>query len=66
MPTPVYYLLQISFLVKSGMSIVRTIENAATDRRDKPVDEVKIEAASCKKLTDHERYVEEFEPSKES
>ena len=56
----------MTFLVKSGMSIVRTIENTATDRRDKPVDEVKIEAASCKKLTDHERYVEEFEPSKES
>lgn len=51
--------------VKSGMSIVRAIESAATDRRDKPVDEVKIVAASCKKLTDHERYVEEFEPSKE-
>ena len=47
------------------MSIVRAIESAATDRRDKPVDEVKIVAASCKKLTDHERYVEEFEPSKE-
>jgi len=51
--------------VKAGMSIVRAIESAATDSRDKPFDEVKIAAASCKKLTDHERYVEEFEPSKE-
>ena len=57
--------LKLNFTVKSGMSIVRAIESAATDRRDKPVDEVKIVAASCKKLTDHERYVEEFEPSKE-
>ena len=37
----------------------------ATDRRDRPVDEVKISAASCRVLDANERYVEEFEPSSE-
>merc|ERR1712227_112697 len=52
--------------VKSGMGVVRAIEGTATDRRDRPVDEVKISAASCRVLEANERYVEEFEPSSEN
>ena len=49
-------------LVRSGMDCVRKIESSATDRRDRPTQEVKITGASCRDVTPYE---EEFKPSEE-
>lgn len=52
--------------VKRGMPVVRAIEKGATDSRDRPIKEVKVASASCKKLTPHEYYQEEFAASDEN
>ena len=44
------------------MPVVRAIEKGANDSRDRPIKEVKVASASCKKLTPHEYYQEEFAP----
>ena len=44
------------------MDTVRKIESGNTDRRDRPVKEVKVTGASCR---DVDPYEEEFKPSEE-
>ena len=44
------------------MQTVRKIESTKTDRRDRPVEDIKVTSASCR---DVEPYEEVFKPSDE-
>ena len=44
------------------MDTVRTIESSKTDRRDRPVEDIKVTSASCHDVTPYE---EVFKPSEE-
>ena len=48
--------------VRSGMETVRKIESSKTDRRDRPLEDIKVTSASCRDVTPYE---EEFKPSEE-